>query len=729
MSPTQETCFQGLTTSVGDGENCMYDGGPSSVATATPYGEVTGPYNHIAYYDSVATPAAFQTTVVGLGRVVYAPSVGDGKIQQVITGTVTIDDGGNGFGADDLIGFNITLRSSGTGSIVRVYSGSAGVDKYDSMTQVLAPTVANSATPNGSGGFDYVIGTEGFPSVLTYAEAGDCLGAEFGFAECGHIFSTPPVDPDFWNGTSAAGLGSLESNFGARTTGTVVNLQCIDGSSTTSGVESNDCRDSQVLYSPWVLGPCAVQGGCTLKEGDVGAVRGSAEDVGWDQLLLKVSTDAAGNVVGVAGFNVDDYRTFNNTRCGDNTVGTGSYSATCNSWTSGYFTLTTTALGPNDDTADAESGQQVSIAVLANDTGLTDPVTVTVTVAPNQGGTATPAGSPGAAAGITINYTSAPGFTGEETFTYRAVGGSIDDTAVVTVTVEDTVPTAITFTSQTGVALSTPITSATATIGGISTAVPISVSAGSEYAIDGGVFTAAAGFVQNNQDVQVRHTSAATPATDTVTTLTVGGFSTVQGTFTSTTLQYAIDDAVTTGMNQPVEIDVLQNDVGLLPTVFVGIWIDPLHGTASVSPVPASPSVIRITYTPNPGYFGPDSFEYWVESGLVVDYAVVNVTVTNPDTDGDGVLNTVDNCTLLPNPSQCDSDGDGYGNRCDGDFTGNGATNAQDTVVFRQQLGKPSVGPTYNGADLNCNGAVNAQDTALFRQLLGKPPGPSGLVP
>ena len=162
MGTTQETCLQGLTTSVGDGENCMYDGGPSSVASAAPFGEVTGSYQHIAYYDSLATPAAFQTTDVGLARTLYVPTVGDGKIAQKITGSVTIDDNGNGFGADDLISFTLTLTSPGSGAIVRSY-GSSVVDKYDSMTQVLAPTAASSATANGSGGFDYVIGSEGFP--------------------------------------------------------------------------------------------------------------------------------------------------------------------------------------------------------------------------------------------------------------------------------------------------------------------------------------------------------------------------------------------------------------------------------------------------------------------------------------------------------------------------------------------------------------------------------------
>ncbi|MBL8202202.1 MAG: thrombospondin type 3 repeat-containing protein [Chromatiales bacterium] len=98
------------------------------------------------------------------------------------------------------------------------------------------------------------------------------------------------------------------------------------------------------------------------------------------------------------------------------------------------------------------------------------------------------------------------------------------------------------------------------------------------------------------------------------------------------------------------------------------------------------------------------------------------------DTDGDGRGNACDNCRLLANNTgagaQCDSDGDGFGNRCDGDFNQNGSTNAQDTALFRQQLGQPSVSPVFNRADINCNGTVNAQDNALFRGLLASPPGP-----
>jgi uncharacterized repeat protein (TIGR03806 family) len=110
---------------------------------------------------------------------------------------------------------------------------------------------------------------------------------------------------------------------------------------------------------------------------------------------------------------------------------------------------------------------------------------------------------------------------------------------------------------------------------------------------------------------------------------------------------------------------------------------------------------------------------------LLLALALIASQSRAADQDGDGVPDEMDNCTLVPNPTQCDSDGDGYGNRCDGDLNNNGATNAQDVILLRAQLGQPSLGPTYSTADLNCNGAVNAQDVGFLRVLLGKPPGPA----
>lgn len=112
------------------------------------------------------------------------------------------------------------------------------------------------------------------------------------------------------------------------------------------------------------------------------------------------------------------------------------------------------------------------------------------------------------------------------------------------------------------------------------------------------------------------------------------------------------------------------------------------------------------------------------------DPSNVEVFFPTTDTDNDGVMDFVDNCTLLSNVDQVDSDADGYGNACDGDLNGNGVTNAQDYTIFRAQLGMPSEPPIYNPSDFNASGYVNAQDYVLFRQqMLGNPPGPSGVKP
>ena len=173
-------------------------------------------------------------------------------------------------------------------------------------------------------------------------------------------------------------------------------------------------------------------GGCV-----VGGVRGAAEDVSWDNLLLKVSTNAVGNVISVSGFNVDDYRVFGVTRCGDNTTGGGTYAATCNSWTSGYFSAVRVAPTANDDGPyAANEGVALPIDVLANDTAFVDDVTVTVTTLPTKG-TAIVSGSPGPQAGILITYTANIGDVGDDSFIYTVLDadGVTSDTATVALAV------------------------------------------------------------------------------------------------------------------------------------------------------------------------------------------------------------------------------------------------------------------------------------------------------
>lgn len=97
---------------------------------------------------------------------------------------------------------------------------------------------------------------------------------------------------------------------------------------------------------------------------------------------------------------------------------------------------------------------------------------------------------------------------------------------------------------------------------------------------------------------------------------------------------------------------------------------------------------------------------------------------TAADTDGDGVVDIQDNCTLVANPGQRDSNGDGYGNVCDADIDNNGTVTLSDVLTIRGLANS-----TNADADLNGDGVVTLADVLLARGFLNQPPGPSGLVP
>ena len=59
--------------------------------------------------------------------------------------------------------------------------------------------------------------------------------------------------------------------------------------------------------------------------------------------------------------------------------------------------------------------------------------------------------------------------------------------------------------------------------------------------------------------------------------------------------------------------------------------------------------------------------------------AAVEITSDAPDdSDGDGVPDSVDNCPLVPNADQTDTDGDGFGDACDADDDGDGVDDGVD---------------------------------------------------
>jgi hypothetical protein len=95
-----------------------------------------------------------------------------------------------------------------------------------------------------------------------------------------------------------------------------------------------------------------------------------------------------------------------------------------------------------------------------------------------------------------------------------------------------------------------------------------------------------------------------------------------------------------------------------------------------------------------------------------------------PDFDDDGVFDGDDNCTRTANPDQRDTDGDGYGNRCDGDLNNDGFTNFLDLGAM-----KAVFFTSDPNADLNGDGTVNFEDLGILRELFFAPPGPSETLP
>jgi hypothetical protein len=97
---------------------------------------------------------------------------------------------------------------------------------------------------------------------------------------------------------------------------------------------------------------------------------------------------------------------------------------------------------------------------------------------------------------------------------------------------------------------------------------------------------------------------------------------------------------------------------------------------------------------------------------------------TAPDSDADGVHDAADNCSEAANLTQTDTDGDGCGNRCDGDYDQNGIAGWSDYGAFTQCWA------TTNGLcehEDPPDGLVGFSDFGIFlTELLGEAPGPSG---
>lgn len=284
-----------------------------------------------------------------------------------------------------------------------------------------------------------------------------------------------------------------------------------------------------------------------------------------------------------------------------------------------------------DDEVETIKGQPIDVPVLDNDVpdnSPLDPESIEIVAAP-QNGTAVP--QPDG----TIRYTPDPDFVGEDTFTYQVKdeNGNVTNEATVTVTVvppptanddrattKQPVPVTINVLENdepghsaldpTTVSLIDPVT------GDQVKEVTIPGEGVYEVNVDGTVtFTPEPLFLgESTVDYIVEDLDGATSNPATITVVV------------APTQPEAINDEAETGLNQPVDVPVLNNDIpddSPLDLGSIEIVDAPRNGIA----VPQPDGTIR--YMPNPGFFGEDTFTYRVrdENGNFTNEATVTITV------------------------------------------------------------------------------------------------------
>ena len=288
-----------------------------------------------------------------------------------------------------------------------------------------------------------------------------------------------------------------------------------------------------------------------------------------------------------------------------------------------------------DDIASTEEDTPVDIDILSNDTGIPSDGTLTLTDPSNGTVTVNDGGTPDDISDDTITYTPNEGFNGTDTFDYT-VCDSMDncDTATITVTV-GTPPMLDVVDDVTSTDENTPIdidilandinipSDGTLTLTDPSNGT-VTVNDGStpdDISDDTITYTPNDDF--NGTDTFEYTVCDAMNDCDTaIITVTVG----------TPPMVDVVDDVASTEEDTPVDIDILSNDTGI-PSDGTLTLTDPSNGTVTVNDggTPDDISDDTITYTPNEGFNGRETFDYTVcDSMDNCDTATITVTVGTP---------------------------------------------------------------------------------------------------
>ncbi len=317
----EQTCVLPIATFVF--QNCGYSGGANISADLTGGNVWIGPLGSGGFYTSIAAAPGFTlSTQTGLADdgtpltsflVGVGTSPGDGKVAPSVTGNISV--------AASVVSGSFTIgagarSSSGGGNLA---GSKQAVESWTSITHVLTAKLADSVVGgNAFGGSDYIIGSDGFPTLLCAGTGGGGVGGCFG-GESEAISGAPPTVGSPWiaanggNGPFATTFGAGDptdivsytnafpigspANFGTVTSATMSGVSCVD-----SGLDPKepgspvdtvtDCTDSSVVWSS------------TIADAVDGLARTNAS---FDNLIMKVSTDGGGSVVAVDAYYVLQY--------------------------------------------------------------------------------------------------------------------------------------------------------------------------------------------------------------------------------------------------------------------------------------------------------------------------------------------------------------------------------------------------------------------------------------
>lgn len=170
----------------------------------------------------------------------------------------------------------------------------------------------------------------------------------------------------------------------------------------------------------------------------------------------------------------------------------------------------------------------------------------------------------------------------------------------------------------------------------------------------------------------------------------------------------AIDDAVATEEDTPIDIDILANDNDI-PAMGTFTSTAPANGVVLHidNGTPDNPSDDTVTYTPNTGFVGSDTFTYTLcDATSNCSTATVTIVVSNAldlDSDNDGIVDSFEDLDLDgdgdPSTNPTDSDGDGFADYLDIDSDNDGIPDNVEAQATEGYIPPSLIDANANGLD------------------------------